>query len=150
MRVIRHTRWAAVLGILVSVFPIAVAGPVRAQTSLAKANAEQNPDVHVDVIELKRTGGDTVTLKARITNESTKKFRGIPVDKAYLLDTTHKNKQMVARDESKHCLCSKMTTVEAKARAEIWAKFAAPPADVQKLTVILPGFSPLEDVPVGQ
>jgi hypothetical protein len=34
-------------------------------------------------------------------------------------------------------------------RANAWAKFQAPPDGVQKVTVVVPGFEPVEAVPVS-
>lgn len=127
--------------------------PGRAHTALARAEAQQAPGVRVEVRELKRTSGDTLTLRLVVVNDSNQRFRvaegtSLSVPKIYLLDTANRRKYTVARDEKAKCICSPSPVVKAKSRAEIWAKFGAPPADVQKLTVVIPQFAPLENVPI--
>ena len=48
------------------------------------------------------------------------------------------------------CLCSRrLINFEADARANVWAKFPAPPEDVQKIAVVVPQFPPLEGMPIS-
>jgi hypothetical protein len=127
--------------------------PGHAQTVPATADAHQAPGVRVEVRELKRTSGDTLTLRAVVVNNSDKKFRvadgtSLSVPNIYLLDAANKRKYTVARDEKKKCICSPSPEVKARSRAEIWAKFGAPPEGVQKITVVIPLFAPLENVPI--
>jgi hypothetical protein len=127
--------------------------PGRAETAPARAEAQQAPGVRVEVRELKRTSGDTLTLRVVVVNDSDQKFRvaegtSLSVPKIYLLDTANRRKYTVARDEKAKCICSPSPVVKAKSRKEIWAKFGAPPEGVRKLTVVIPQFAPLEDVPI--
>lgn len=129
--------------------------PGLAQTALARAEAQQAPGVRVEVRELKRTSGDTLTLRAVVVNDSDQKFKvaegtSLSVPRIYLLDTANRRKYTVVRDEKAKCICSPSPMVKAKSRAEIWAKFGAPPEGVQKLTVVIPQFAPLENVPIRQ
>ncbi len=127
------------------------------------ATAEGNwPGVRVEVLELKRTSGDSVTLKFAIVNDSDKainmaQFRGDgyneyrSVSGVYLLDGSSKQQYFVLKGADKKCLCSQgLDDVASKSRVNAWAKFAAPPADVQKIAVVVPRFIPLEDVPIGR
>jgi hypothetical protein len=147
MRRTRHG-WIGVLIVtLIGVMMLAPGGSSgQGQTALAKANSEANPDVHIEVTELKRTSGGTVTLKAMIVNESDKTFNPSATHSIYLLNTTNKLKHTVATDGKGGWLCSRSRGVKAKGRSELWAKFAAPPEDVTVLTVVVPKFAPLEDV----
>lgn len=128
--------------------------PGRAETVPATADAQEAPGVRVEVRELKRTSGDTLTLRAVVVNNSDKKFRvaegASSVPNIYLLDTTNKRKYTVVLDEKKKCICSRSPEVKARSRAEIWAKFGAPPEGVRKITVVIPRFAPLENVPIRQ
>jgi hypothetical protein len=38
--------------------------------------------------------------------------------------------------------------VEKGAKVNLWAKFAAPPANVEKVTVVVPDFQPIDGVPI--
>jgi hypothetical protein len=40
--------------------------------------------------------------------------------------------------------------IKAGARSNMWAKFAAPPAGVEKVTVVVPDFQPIDGVPITQ
>ena len=35
-------------------------------------------------------------------------------------------------------------------KANLWAKFPAPPPDVTKVTIEIPHFQPMDDVPISQ
>ena len=39
---------------------------------------------------------------------------------------------------------------EEEARANLYAKFPAPPGDVEKITVEIPHFIPMDDVPISK
>ena len=126
-----------------------VAMPSQARAALAQANADSMDKVHVEVTELKRTSGGTVTVKAVIVNESTRTYNPASMSTAYLLDTDHHKKFTVAKDEKKKAIMSNLHSVRPGGRGEVWAKFAAPADDVKKMTVMIPKFSPMEDVPLG-
>jgi hypothetical protein len=132
--------------------------------ALATADGEY-PGLRVEIQELKRTSGDTVTLKFAMINDSDKGlgFGSSFVEKGkdsadyggisgvYLADPIGKKQYFVLRDEKGQCLCSRsIPTIADKSRANLWAKFPAPPADVQKVTIVIPHFTPMEDVPLGQ
>jgi hypothetical protein len=121
----------------------------------------ENPDIRIEVRDLKRGDGGVVTLRLRLVNGS-----GEPYDAscnmreygandncgeftgAYLLDATNKKKYLVVRDSDKKCICSGISAVEDGKRSNIWATYPAPPADVAKVTVVVPLFEPIEDVPI--
>ena len=67
-----------------------------------------------------------------------------------LIDPVGKKKYFVARDSEKKCVCSTgIKDIAPGASANLWAKFAAPPLDVQKVSVVIPHFSPMDDVPIS-
>jgi hypothetical protein len=123
-------------------------GAGNAQALLAKARSEQSADVTLELTELKRTSGNTVTLKALITNKSAKPFY-VSWSAMYLLNTAGRVKHGVVKDERGKWVASSGTSVRAGESAEIWAKFAAPPEDVKKMTAVVRGFAPFEDIPLG-
>lgn len=121
--------------------------------------------VTVAIRELKRSTGGTVSLKFVMTNGSGKKLsfgynygdpdHHIPdfssVGGVQLIDPAGKKKYFVARDAEGKCVCSTdMKDVEPGASVNAWAKFPAPPDDVRKISVVIPHFSPMDDVPISQ
>jgi hypothetical protein len=116
----------------------------------------------VEVTELKRGSGGTLTLKFTIINDSSQDLHVSDVMPLVLLDSTYaignvnlidpvgKKKYFTARDSDGRCVCSVFGGVKPKGRANHWAKFAAPPDDVARLSVVIPTFAPLDDVPISR
>jgi hypothetical protein len=110
----------------------------------------------VVIRDLKRDDGGTVTLRFQISNEDEKPLKtyGLlgeyyAMDKVHLVDAKNKKKYLAVKDSAHKCLCSELKQDIAKgAKFNLWAKFPAPPADVQKVSVIIPGFEPIEAVPI--
>jgi hypothetical protein len=68
-----------------------------------------------------------------------------------LVDGANKKKYFVVRDTENTCLCSReLKDIPAKSRANVWAKFPAPPDDVQKISIVIPHFGPIDDVPISR
>ena len=136
--------------------PAAPAGP-----ALATADGDM-PGIRVEVQELKRTSGDTVSLKFAMINDSDKDlgfgYQFVEPNKGFgdvggvnLIDPVAKKKYFVVRDTEGACVCSRdVPNIKPKSRANLWAKFPAPPEDVQKISVVIPHFTPLDDVPISR
>lgn len=137
--------------------------PVAGSAGGVLASAEGNaPGTRVDVLELKRTSGDSVMLKLAIVNDSDKpfdmrRFKGDGYDDyrsisgVYLLDGASKRQYFVLKGADQKCVCSQnIEDVAPKARVNVWARFTAPPADVQKIAIVVPHFIPIEDVPIAR
>lgn len=145
--------------------PSGVASPVVASPAtpaIAVADGETT-GTKVEVQELKR-GANSLMLKIAIVNDSDK-----PVGFGYnfgdkaneikdfntiggvtLVDSAGKKKYFVVRDTENTCVCSSnIKDIAPKSRANLWAKFPAPPDDVQKISVIIPHFTPMDDVPIS-
>jgi hypothetical protein len=133
------------------------AGPVLASTDGDK------PGIRVEVVELKRTSGETVNLKFTMINDSDKDMsfgydfgEGSTTDIStiagtHLIDAAGKKKYFVVRDTENACLCSRgLASIKPQTRANLFAKFPAPPDDVQKITVVIPHFTPMDDVPISR
>lgn len=70
---------------------------------------------------------------------------------AHLIDAVGKKKYFVVRDSENACVCSRgLKSIKPKTRANLFAKFPAPPEDVQKITVVVPHFTPMDDVPISR
>ena len=135
-----------------------------AAVAIATADGEK-ADTRVDITELKRSGDNTVTLKFAMVNDSSAGFSfgydyGDPqhsikdyssIGGVTLVDGANKKKYFVVRDTENSCLCSRdLKDIPAKSRANVWAKFPAPPDDVQKISIVIPHFGPIDDVPISR
>lgn len=142
------------------------APPASAPAPSGPAIATSDGDltgIRVEVQELKRTSGNTVNLKFAMINDSDKDMgfsyefgEGSTSDYgtiagAHLIDAEGKKKYFVVRDSEGACACSRgLKSITPKTRANLWAKFPAPPDDVQKITVVIPHFTPMDDVPISR
>jgi hypothetical protein len=131
---------------------------------LATADGE-TPGVRVEVMELKRVSGGTVNLRFVMINDSGKAvgFGYSFVDRSHdvvdfnsiggvhLIDAAGKKKYFVVRDTGKKCVCSQnLKDLQPKSRMNLWAKFPAPPENVEKISIVIPHFMPLDDVPISR
>jgi hypothetical protein len=135
--------------------------PAGAQV-LATSDSEEG-DKKVEITDLKRSG-DAVTLRFRMINQSSK-----AVDFGYtygestlttdygsvggihLIDQKNRKKYLVMRDEKNACVCSRgLKTIEPEKSAMLWARFPAPPEGTEKVTVVIPKFLPIDDVPIAK
>ena len=136
---------------------------VAPSTPKAIATAEGTiPGTRIEVTELKRTSGETVTLRFTIVNESSRALHvpdvqsmvdlngSYTVGNVHLIDLVGRKKYFTARDAEGQCVCSVYGTVKARERANHWARFPAPPEDVERLSVIFPTFAPADDVPISR
>ena len=134
-----------------------------ASTAPAIATADGDlPGAKVEVQELKRSAG-TVMLKFAMINNSDKALSfGYAfgdgtgdygtVGGINLIDSIGKKKYFVVRDTENTCACSRGLSrdIAPGSRANLWAKFPAPPDDVQKISVVIPHFTPMDDVPISK
>jgi hypothetical protein len=152
----------APLSLLLTLASLALSAGVLPSAAQDVLFAEgQNPDLRVEVRDLKRGDDGTVTLRLRLVNESDEDFdascemRESGGDScgvfsgAYLIDATNQKKYLVVRDSEQVCICSSVDTVAAGKRMNVWATYPAPPADVTAISVIVPLFEPIEDVPIS-
>ncbi len=132
--------------------------------TIATADGE-TPGVRIEVTEFKRTSGGTVSLKFSMVNDSDKvvAFGYTFADPAHdikdvggiggvhLIDPVGKKKYFVARDSENSCVCSqKIKDIAPGSRANLWAKFPSPPDEVQQVSIVMPHFSPMDDVPLSR
>jgi hypothetical protein len=139
-------------------------GTALAQQPTPKASADgEKPGSRVEVLELKRVSGGTVMLRFTLINDSDKQLNfgndltqqgtneSGTVGGVYLIDPVGKKKYLVVRDSQNKCDCSqKFYNLDAKSRANLWARFPAPPDNVEKIGVMIPLFSPMDDVPISR
>jgi len=156
----RHAAAAVLLATIGATSHSLAADPV------ARTDGEKT-GLRVEVVELKRSSGDTLTLRFNLVNDSADAFKaeefyfgdykgyvnqdGANLGAVTLLDPVGKKRYFVVRDADKNCLCSnEIPSVAAKSRVALWAKFPAPAGDVKKIGVVIPHFIPMDDVPIAQ
>jgi pyruvate/2-oxoglutarate dehydrogenase complex dihydrolipoamide acyltransferase (E2) component len=145
----------------------AAAAPSPSAAAAPAPNAlvqEHETGVEVTLLEARRTAGDSLTVKWRYRNTQTADVKVLKGGSAwsevykltmgaFLVDPVNKKKYMVITDAENIPLASKHGDWQGYSLApgqtlSSWAKFPAPPADVQAITVTLPGVPPFEDVPI--
>lgn len=143
--------------------PEAPAVPVSAAIAVQDHEIE---GVEVALLEVKRASGNTVTIKWRYRNKTNEKKSlkhgaNMGMDSyrfaqdVYFLDPSQK-KYVVLKDAqgipfaAKHDQFAFALNMAPNQTVTTWAKFAAPPADVEKLNIYLPGAPPFEDIALGK
>lgn len=117
--------------------------------------------IRIDVTQFERASGDTVNLRFALVNESAEEVGMVnymtdatmheysTVGGIHLVDPVNKRKYFVVRDADNKCVCSReVSGVDPGKKATLWAKFPAPPPDVQRISIVFPKFIPLDDVPL--
>jgi hypothetical protein len=128
--------------------------------------------VRLAITQLVRTGS-TTSLGIRLTTNSgfdasvrealddgaTQPIRGsdsqengTSVDGIYLIERTHAQKYLVARDPDDRCICDTGLSdarFNGGAPLNLSATFAAPPPSVQAVDVVVPRFGTFANVPLG-
>lgn len=119
----------------------------------------EKPGQRIEVRDLKRDEGGTITLRFQFLNEGDAEISSCSfkdsmdscgvVGGIHLIDAVNKKKYLVVRDAQKKCVCSNgVDSIRKGGSSNAWAKFPAPPDTVQKITVVVPGFEPIESVPI--
>ena len=143
--------------------PAAQPAPQASQAKPALASADgETPGARVEVQEPKRASGGTVMLRFTMINDGDKDlglYSGFVqpgsndhsnISGVHLLDPVGKKKYLVVRDSQGKCDCSQgLGNVAAKSRMNLWARFPAPPDNVENIGVVVPRFSPMDDVPLS-
>jgi hypothetical protein len=116
------------------------------------------PGARMEILDLTRGEGGMLTLRLAFVNDSGGQVKNsvLPgkgnVENFSLLDYANKRRYPVVRDSGGGCLCTSLnpfTTTE-PGRHVLWAKFTAPPASVDHLTLLMPEAEPLDGVPVSR
>jgi hypothetical protein len=134
----------------------------QAKPVLASSDGEK-PGSRVEIQEFKRASGGTVMLRFALINDADQTLNvgydfgsGSTTDigtvgGVHLIEPVGKKKYLVIRDSENKCDCSRgVKDVAAKSRVNLWARFPAPPDNVEKIGVVIPHFSPMDDVPLGR
>jgi hypothetical protein len=140
--------------------PAPASQPAPSSTALPSTQGEF-PGLTLTVQELKRSSS-ALTLKFALINQSKNDYAFHydfgegggdfgTISGIHLIDAANKKKYFVVRDTDRACACSSnIANVPVGSQSVLWAKFPAPPDDVQKITVEIPHFPPFEDVPISR
>lgn len=123
-------------------------------------------DVIVDVTELERTSGRTVTLRFVITNDGSEDFElwdnfGEDVNDwtmggVYLFDEANSTKYLSLREggDENRCVCTELETsievIEARDERDFFVKFPAPPRSTETVAVVLPALGNVDAVEIAE
>ena len=151
--------------------PIAPAAPAKAtseRSAIQEGLGVQDHEiegVEVVLLEVKRTSGDTITVKWKYRNKTKENKELVKSTSswsdayqfslnAYLIDPVNKKKYLVLKDEkgnpvaARHELKQLVITLAPGQTISTWAKFPAPPAQVEKISIYIPSVPPFEDIPI--
>lgn len=116
--------------------------------------------VQTDLLEVRRMSDNTIRVRWRWRNTGDKEASVVASQAAsllrsetYLLDPVNKKKMLVVTDAKGHPIATDIGMsfrVKPKESFSAWAKFPAPPADVEKITVVIAKTPPFEDVPIAK
>jgi hypothetical protein len=139
--------------------------PAPVATAIAVQDHEVE-GVEVALLEVKRASGNTVTIRWQYRNKTNEKKllnhgANMGMDSyrfakdVYFLDPSQK-KYVVLKDAqgipfaAKHDQFAFALNMAPNQTVTTWAKFPAPPGDVEKVNVFLPGAPPFEDIALGK
>jgi len=143
--------------------PASTPAPAPAPKWLATTEGEY-PRITAAVQELKR-GPNTLMLKLVMINDSGNFRGGLSFDDerniggnssssisgVHLIDEANNKKYFVVKDSEGDCICSRrIEGIQPWSQKVVWAQFTAPPDEVQKITVEIPHFPPMQDVPISR
>lgn len=127
------------------------------QGGTAKVNALDQTDNGFTSLAwtLVNEGTETITLRANVVGD-TYLYNGQPFSGITILDESEQNRYHPLMDEDGGCLCSggegsppEFVTVVGGNRHATYSSMFQLPEEVDAVTVEIPGFEPIEDVPVG-
>jgi len=144
--------------------------PAPAAAVLATAQSSADPDLHCELLEVKRISGGALMIRWRIVNaagqpnaSATGGFANPTAAKAiryffsgweqlYYIDPAENKEYLPLSDSQNNRILDvpyDLTLQPGQQRLN-WAKFPAPPAGSAKISVAIPNFAPFEDAPVAQ
>lgn len=132
---------------------------------LGRADADSYQGLSIAVLSLERTSGGTVTLKLALQNDADAEIGldkrslfysgsnyGWSLKGVGLIDLASGRRFKVMQDSEGTAMASsggysdhKMASGE---RRELWARFADVPGDVRHVSVVVPGFPPIDDIEI--
>ena len=132
-----------------------------AQTVLATAQFSADPDLRAEILEVKRVSGGTLNVRWRLVNGAPQGggltgAGGKPIsydfnwDQIYFVDPAENKKYQYLTDSAGNRILEVFYgSLEPGQQRLNWAKFPAPPASSNKISLYLPKFAPFEDLPIS-
>jgi hypothetical protein len=133
---------------------------IEPEPALAEAQTASG-ELLVQALDLTRTTGGTLEVRLAFSNISgsdriafEETFAGAAEDAGtiagvYLLDRVTRKKYFVIRDADGRPQCSTgLEPLGPGERRVLWARFPAPPEDVDRVSIYVPEVEPFEDVPL--
>jgi hypothetical protein len=132
-----------------------------AQTPLATAQFSADPDLRAEILEVKRVSGGTLNVRWRLVNGAPQGggltgAGGKPIsydfnwDQIYFVDPAENKKYQYLTDSAGNRILEVFYgSLEPGQQRLNWAKFPAPPASSNKISLYLPKFAPFEDLPIS-
>lgn len=156
----KRTLFVALAGGWLATLLFAVPATAQKADDVLESAETEWPGVRTELLEVKRMADNTVRLRWRWRNTGDKSVRihvrGTLKSQTYLLDPVNKKKHLVVTDSKGKPIGSEAgdaggdVTLKAGQALPLWAKFPAPPADVEKITVVIAKTPPFEGVPVAK
>lgn len=153
--------WAFILMPLAAWAMTAEVDRAAAAEVLATAEYSDDPELKAELLEVKRVSGGALLIRWRIVNgaggagglnaEEGKQINySFGWEELFFIDPAENKKYSFLVDtEGSRILDVFYGNLEAGEQRANWAKFPAPPASSSKISIIIPGFPPFEDVPVS-
>jgi hypothetical protein len=158
---LKHVLWGGVIAWILALTSVGVPLAGEGTEPAAKPMVEETewPGVTAELTSIERSSGNMLTIKFKYTNAGSDKVEiarlgqyghDNVLDHVYYIDAKNKKKYLVVKDAEKKALGTNLkyfTLAPGESKAA-WGKFPEPPADVQKISIYLPGAPPFEDVPI--
>ena len=153
--------WGGVVACIVTLTSVGVllAGESAEPTAKPMVEETEWQGIIAELTSIERSSGNMLTIKFKYTNNGAEKVEiarlgqyghDNVLEHVYYIDPKNKKKYLVVKDAEKKALGTNLkyfTLAPGESKAA-WSKFPEPPADVQKISVYLPGAPPFEDVPI--
>lgn len=136
------------------------------ETVLASAAFLVDPALRLDLLEAKRVSGGALLVRWRVANTSggggglvRDEGKDIGYDVpgkyylsySYFIDHSENKKYHILRDSNENWLSGVYSGTYGPGSEYLnWAKFPAPPARSDRISVHISGFEPMEDVPISE
>ena len=129
---------------------------------LASAEFSNDPNLRCDILEVKRASGGALNIRWRVVNTTGQpggltgaqgKRIGYSFgwDQIYFIDPAENKKYAFLKDSGGNRILQVYEGYYEPGQQRVnWAKFPAPPASSQKISIYIPNFPPFEDIPVSQ
>jgi hypothetical protein len=156
------TLWAAALSLVVLTGLPSAHDKAFGQSPLATAQFSADPDLRAEILEVKRVSGGALNIRWRLINGAGQPggltgTAGKPIsynfswEQIYYVDPAENKKYQFLTDSAGNRILEVFHGNLAPGQQRLnWAKFPAPPAGSNKITVFIPNFAPFEDIPISQ